>query len=450
MASLIRDKGGSKRIQFMFAKGDRRTIRLGKINVKSAEAFKVRVESLIDSVRLNTPINPQTAQWLTGLPDDTYAKLVLAGLSESREVAKTHTLEGMLDEYFATMSVKESTRIRYAQTKRLLIDYFGNDCPVDSISTLDGDKWRAWLCEKGYAEAKIGRDVRGARMYFKKAMKWGMIPSNPFEDVKAGRKTNRKKAFFVTPEAAFKIIEACPDADWRCIVALARFGGLRCPSEVLGVRWADVDWASNRFRVRSPKTEHHQGKAERMVPLFPEIRTVLMQAFESAPDGAEFVVGRYRGLGTNLGTHMRRIIERAGLDAWPKLFNNMRASRATELALEYPAAQCTAWMGHSQAIAEAHYHMVRDEDYERAASTPIAIKQAVQGGAECGALGAQMAAQQQSATTGKEDQNGAQTKKEPALMLIPSGLCSSLQNQSMGIRGLEPRTPAFSMPCSTN
>ena len=61
MASLIRDKGGSKRIQFMFAKGDRRTIRLGKINVKSAEAFKVRVESLIDSVRLNTPINPQTA-----------------------------------------------------------------------------------------------------------------------------------------------------------------------------------------------------------------------------------------------------------------------------------------------------------------------------------------------------------------------------------------------------
>ena len=107
-------------------------------------------------------------------------------------------------------------------------------------------------------------------------------------------------------------------------------------------------------------------------------------------------------------------------------------------------------MGHSQTIAEAHYHMVRDEDYERAASTPIVIKQAIQGGAESGALGAQMAAQQQSATIGKEEQNGAQTKKEPALMLIPSGLCSSLQNQSMGIRGLEPRTPAFSMPCSTN
>lgn len=450
MASLIRDKGGSKRIQFIFAKGDRRTIRLGKINVKAAEAFKVRVESLIESVQLNTPIYPQAAEWLVGLPDDTYAKLILAGLAEPRELAQSHTLAGMLDEYFATMSVKDSTRIRYAQTKRLLIEYFGSSHKLDSITSLDGDKWRAWLSEKRYAEAKIGRDIRGARMFFKKAVKWGMIPSNPFEDVKAGRKTNRKKAFFVTPEAAFKIIEACPDVDWRCIVALARFGGLRCPSEVLGVRWGDVDWGNNRFRVRSPKTEHHEGKAERMVPLFPELRTVLMQAFECAPDGAEFVVGRYRDTTANLGTHMRRIIERAGLDAWPKLFNNMRASRATELALEYPAAQCTAWMGHSQAIAEAHYHMVRDEDFERAASTPMPIKQPEKSGAESSALGAQMAAQQQSATIGKENQNDAQTKKGSALMPILSSLCGSLQNQSMGIRGLEPRTPAFSMPCSTN
>jgi len=450
MASLIRDKNDTKHIQFMFAKGDRRTIRLGKINVKAAQAFKVRLESLIDSVSLNTSIGSETAQWLAGLPDDTYAKLVFVGLAEPREAAQTHALGGMLDEYFATMSVKDSTRTRYGQTKRLLIEHFGKDRAIESITPHDGDKWRAWLCERGYAEAKIGRDIRGARMFFKKAMKWGMVPSNPFVDVKAGRKTNRKKAFFVTPGATFKIIKACPDADWRCIVALARFGGLRCPSEVLGVRWADIDWANNRFRVRSPKTEHHQGKAERMVPLFPELRAVLMQAFECAPDGAESVVGRYRDQTANLGTHMRRIIERAGLEAWPKLFNNMRASRATELAATNTAAQCTAWMGHSQAIAEAHYHMIRDEDFERAASTPIAIKQPEKSGAECGALGAQMAAQQQSATSGKENQNDAQTKKGPALMPILSSLCGSLQNQSMGIRGLEPRTPAFSMPCSTN
>ncbi len=56
------------------------------------------------------------------------------------------------------------------------------------------------------------------------------------------------------------------------------------------------------------------------------------------------------------------------MNAWPRLFNAMRASRATELAAEYPAAVCTAWMVHTAAIAEVHYHMVRDSDYERAAA----------------------------------------------------------------------------------
>ncbi len=234
MASLIRDKGGTKRIQFMLAKGDRRTIRLGKINVKTAERFFARVENLIDSVQTATPIDSQTAQWLAELPQDTYDKLVQAGLTEPREATQKHTLGDLLDEYFDTMSVKESTRTRYAQSKRLLLDHFDKDHPLESITTRDADRWRSALESKGYAPAKIARDVSVARMFFKQAVRWSMIPSNPFEGVRAGAQTNRERLYYLTPEDAHKLIEAAPDADWRCIIALARFGGLRCPSEVLG------------------------------------------------------------------------------------------------------------------------------------------------------------------------------------------------------------------------
>jgi len=68
---------------------------------------------------------------------------------------------------------------------------------------------------------------------------------------------------------------------------------------------------------------------------------------------------------------MNRIIRRAGLVPWPRSFNAMRASRATELTSEYPAPICTAWLGHIRAVAEAHYHMVRDEDFECAALAPL-------------------------------------------------------------------------------
>jgi integrase len=66
-----------------------------------------------------------------------------------------------------------------------------------------------------------------------------------------------------TAEWLDKVLEACPDVEWRLIFALSRFGGLRCPSEHLILSWADLDWERSRFRVESPKT------GVRWVPIFP-------------------------------------------------------------------------------------------------------------------------------------------------------------------------------------
>tara|TARA_R110002096_G_scaffold344921_2_gene537806 strand:- start:39674 stop:41029 length:1356 start_codon:yes stop_codon:yes gene_type:complete len=435
MASLSKDKNGTKRIMFMDPTGKRRTIRLGKINVKTAEAFLMRVERLIDASRTGTSLDAQTTQWLSELPDDTFNKLVAVDLAKPRKAESKHTLGELLEEYFATLSVKDSTRTRYMQTRRLLLELIGSGRSLESISPRDADQWRADIVAKGYADAKVSKEVSIARMFFKQAVRWELITSNPFEGVKAGSQTNRDRLFYLKPEDAHKLIDAAPSSDWRCIIALARFGGLRCPSEVLGVRWGDVDWANNRLRVRSPKTERHLGKAERVIPLFPELREVLIDAFDLAPEGAEFVVNQYRDASVNLRTQMNRIIERAGMVAWPRLFNALRASRATELAAQYPAAVCTAWMGHTQAVAEAHYHMVRDEDFAKAATTPASGTDGMSGsesGANCGALVSQNASQQQTATTGNTSENGAQIDKGPAFMPVPSSRCHSLQNRSNG------------------
>ena len=85
-----------------------------------------------------------------------------------------------------------------------------------------------------------------------------------------------------------------PDAEWRLLFALARWGGLRVPSEALRLRWQDIDWSNERFTVTSPKTEHHEGHDSRMVPIFPELLAHLREAFEQAEPGAEFCITRYR------------------------------------------------------------------------------------------------------------------------------------------------------------
>jgi integrase len=63
---------------------------------------------------------------------------------------------------------------------------------------------------------------------------------------------------------AERVIAVLPDAEWRLLFALSRYGGLRCPSKHLGLRWCDIDLAGDRMTVRSPKTEHPEGNASRI------------------------------------------------------------------------------------------------------------------------------------------------------------------------------------------
>jgi hypothetical protein len=210
----------------------------------------------------------------------------------------------------------------------------------------------------------------------------------------------------------------------------------------LALTWRDVDWEHNRLRVRSRKTEHHDGKGERIVPLFPEVREHLQAVYDAAPEGTTEVIRRYRE-GANLNPHFRRIIERAGLAVWPRTWHNLRASRQTELAMSFPLATVCAWIGNSKAIAGGHYLQVTDADWTRATGT-----------AQPAANPATEA--RSNAPKGQQTDADAKSKNsaDPA-DLVGSGVgCDPVGNEAendlMGRAGLEPATPAFSVRCSTN
>ena len=64
----------------------------------------------------------------------------------------------------------------------------------------------------------------------------------------------------------------------------------------------------------------------------------------------------------NLRTQLKRIIRRAGFTPWPKLFQNLRSTRETELTEQYPLHVVCAWIGNSQPVAAKHYLQVTDEE----------------------------------------------------------------------------------------
>ena len=72
----------------------------------------------------------------------------------------------------------------------------------------------------------------------------------------------------------------------------------------------------------------------------------------------------------NLGTAFSRMIKAAGLEAWPKLFTNLRSSRETELLQEFAAIDVCSWFGHSPTVAARFYAQSRPDEALRASKMP--------------------------------------------------------------------------------
>jgi integrase len=369
MASIGRDPNGYRRILFVAPDGRRKTIRLGKATQRTAEAVKVRVEALVSAQLSGQSPDDETSRWIAALDTTMADKLAAVGLIAQRETA---VLASYIDAYIAKRSdVKPLTIKKYRSARKVLVSYFGADRRLRDISIGNAEDWRLQLLERKLAENTVRKYTAVAKLFFGDAVKKNLISSNPFSGLKATILPNRERFYFVTREEAEKVIAACPDSEWRLIVALARYGGFRCPSEHLSLHWRDIDWANSRIRVTSPKTAHHIGGDSRMVPLFPELRPHLEAMFDEAPEGAEYVLtDRYRSMKTfdliNFRSRLLDIIAAAGLKPWVKVFQNMRSTRQTELSEIFPSHVVCAWLGNSEAVAAKHYLQVTDEHFAKA------------------------------------------------------------------------------------
>jgi hypothetical protein len=66
-----------------------------------------------------------------------------------------------------------------------------------------------------------------------------------------------------------------------------------------------------------------------------------------------------------------RIIRRAGLEPWPKLFHNLRATRQPELEESFSSHVVCAWIGNSEKVARKHYLQVTVGQFAKAVHNPV-------------------------------------------------------------------------------
>ncbi|HPP53943.1 MAG TPA: site-specific integrase, partial [Thermoguttaceae bacterium] len=385
MASLTKETARSGkvgwRIVWTDSEGKQKALRLGQIPRRAAERMLILTERLLEARRLGLPLDSETARWAEDLDDTMRERLARLGLVSPNEKTVS-SLQRFLEDYVSRRpDVAERTLLNWKKTITRLIKFFGPDRDIASIGPGEARDWAYWLRTpearlmryagktqaEGLQENTARRMVGVARQFFADAKRRRLISENPFEGIPAGTGPNTEREYFVTREETERLLEVIPHTEWKLLVALARYGGLRVPSEALELRWQDIDWERRRMVVRSPKTRR-KGYGARVIPIFPELAPLLERAWEEAPTGAEYVINWYRSTEANLRTQLTRYILRAGLLPWPKLWVSMRQSRAIELAREFPSHVATAWCGHSTQVAMRHYWRVTDADFERASN----------------------------------------------------------------------------------
>ncbi len=147
------------------------------------------------------------------------------------------------------------------------------------------------LAPKKLDDNTVRRRIGYCRQIFNQAIEDGIIVKNPFvlKALKASVKANETRKHHIEMDVFEKVLAAAPNARWRALLVLARVGAVRVPSEVKGLKWEHIAWDSKRITIHSPKTEHHEGMASRVIPLYPQIEAELLKLFAEAEDGGEYV-----------------------------------------------------------------------------------------------------------------------------------------------------------------
>ena len=390
MGSISTDKKtGQKRYVYYDKNDNYCSIWLGKVPVNLAESFQRFVDRILNAQLMNVPIDAETSRWLAELSDKYYEKLVAKGFVPPRKKAGTlgERIPELIKSRAATVSPQ--TIEVWGQSEKSLYQYFGKDKRIDAITRIEAESFRSWLVSNGRFDGKGGlkpatvwKRLQHVVAFFEMMVKDDEITKNPFDGLTMSPVVDTDRNEYIDEETIYKVMDVLPDAEWRLLVALWRFGGLRGSTEPLLLRWQDILWAQGKIVVHAKKTKRYEGKATRIIPIFPELLKPLEEAFELANEGAVYVIEKHipasmrdadrsklDKVKANLGTIFAGYIKRAGLVPWGKIINNLRASMETDLLNgKYGTIGISTiadWLGHSPKVMLKHYGRVREDDFKQ-------------------------------------------------------------------------------------
>lgn len=369
MATAYRDNSRNGFRAQVFVRGKLRKLWLGAITASGAKIVCNHLDALKVAAETATPCSVDSLRWARAAGPRIQNQLASWGLMELGSCTNLpRTLGDYADHYKLQVAGAASTQKRWANVVKKLKDQLAPQTSLSAVSRGDAERISKAI-RAAHADSHAGKLLGDFKQLFQSAVNDRLIAENPFEMIDTSGKHDKSRECYVDKATIDALLEHS-DSYFRCLIVLARYGGMRVPSEPLSLEWNHVDLPAGKMQIKSPKTGF------RVCPIFPEVKSELEVMWELADEGAKNVFTRARSSAATVWRDkLLAICQAASIKPWPKLWQNLRASARTDLESRFPGFVCDAWLGHSSKIAAKHYSRVNEEHFKLATQTePIKIE----------------------------------------------------------------------------
>lgn len=284
------------------------------------------------------------------------------GVFVDRSEAEATTLHEALERYEREVTVKKDG----AGQERVRIRSWKNDplakCSLASLRGADFAKWRDDRLEN-VSPSTVQKDLAVISHLFTVAIKdWGLAVTNPIASIKVPTEDNSRIRRFEDDEEERLLAELKPvkgRSIWMIpVVQFAAETAVR-QSELLALKWADVDPVRPVVRIRGKDREDGKSRTKnrdkfRDVPLSPRAGSVLAGLPRSI-DGRVFPVSA-----PVVRQAFTAAVKRAGISDF--VFHDLRHEATSRLAEQLALHELMKVTGHSSTRMLARYYHPRAED----------------------------------------------------------------------------------------
>ena len=355
-------------------------INLGQqVSKKQKQSFLTHLNRLVGAKMSGSKPDKSDLQWIATLPDAVHSQLHAKGLCDAR--VKPVVFVDYLDSHFKNRA--ESSRVAMSTTERWKTalgharSYFGK-VTLQAIKRSDAEAFRIYLLKKRgqtkatMSEATVRKTCSIISGALVEAIKQGLVEFNPFSDVPKSNVASPNSEVVVPDEDVLAVISHAKHPEDKILLALARFAGLRIPSEIQELCWGHVNLKDNLLEVFAKKTQRY-GKTRRVIPIVPRLRSLLKELKPAAASDEDYVLPYLRNYSA-LGVRFRRLCKEAGVKQWEKCFTNLRKSFASDMCRGRSPSDVAGWLGNSTPVLVKHYLRQQGEDYTRKVAAEFAAE----------------------------------------------------------------------------